>query len=332
MSEPHGGEPQGGESSAAATSPLLQRFEQFRDEIDAYVRSLARGKRSPQNDRRERLIKTSRDATSLSKKAIFHLHRFDLRDSWRSPSSGKNVRMLSDAHAKLDEIYTLLCECSKREELMSVPPGSAVPSANMLRFEGFIGGALEELIEAATFLHFLEHHALMPLADVQEKLSAPDGTVVRTGATRRRSPRQLLYVSPRRYLLGVSDLSGELMRFAINAVASPEASEVVHDVLQLQRSIYYSGCATRPAQLTRSARAACAVQRRDPQETAGHILVRVQGGKWCVSWHAAGRGSPAVAYTMQVRSSEFGTDPGMMQDLVRRALASEPADTGDTYA
>ena len=35
---------------------------------------------------------------------------------------------------------------------------------------------------------------------------------------------------------------------------------------------------------------------------------------------------------MQVRSSEFGTDPGMMQDLVRRALASEPADTGDTYA
>ena len=45
---------------------LRGSFERFRDEIDSH------------NDKRERLIKASRDITALSKKLIFHLHRFSL--------------------------------------------------------------------------------------------------------------------------------------------------------------------------------------------------------------------------------------------------------------
>jgi hypothetical protein len=44
---------------APAAASVLEAFGLFRDEIDDY------------NDRRERLIKTSRDVTSLSKKVIF---------------------------------------------------------------------------------------------------------------------------------------------------------------------------------------------------------------------------------------------------------------------
>ena len=48
---------------------LRGSFERFRDEIDSH------------NDKRERLIKASRDITALSKKLIFHLHRFSDRTS-----------------------------------------------------------------------------------------------------------------------------------------------------------------------------------------------------------------------------------------------------------
>ncbi|CEL06601.1 Putative Translin-associated protein X [Aspergillus calidoustus] len=49
----------------AESSPnVLSMFETFRDELDQH------------HDRRERLIKTSRDITALSKKIIFSLQRF----------------------------------------------------------------------------------------------------------------------------------------------------------------------------------------------------------------------------------------------------------------
>lgn len=49
---------------------------------------------------------------------------------------------------------------------------------------------------------------------------------------------QLLYITPMRYLLGLSDLTGELMRFAINSVASPNASSIIARVVGMQRAIY----------------------------------------------------------------------------------------------
>lgn len=47
----------------ATASPVYAAFESFRDELDEHY------------DRREKLIKTSRDVTILSKKIIFSLHR-----------------------------------------------------------------------------------------------------------------------------------------------------------------------------------------------------------------------------------------------------------------
>ena len=148
-------------------SELQQAFLQFRDEIDAY------------HDRRDRLIKTSRDITSLSKKVIFHLHRFSMEHAWptydengqltQTPANG---RLLVSANAKLHEIYDVIRTCAMKEELASE---THKPSASMLRYERCIGMSLEELVEAASFLHFLEHNSLIHHEDIQQHLRTPDG-------------------------------------------------------------------------------------------------------------------------------------------------------------
>lgn len=200
---------------------LVDTFSSYRDEIDAF------------HDRRERLIKTSRDITALSKKLIFHLHRYSNTDAPDAYAS---------AHPKLQEISHLLHKCGKDEEL-AAPCGA--PHDTMNRFERFVGGSLEEWvrtchscqIEAVSFLHFLEKDALISYEDVQALLVA-DGL-------------QCVHVTPMRYLLGLSDLTGELMRFAINAIASRDPLTKMERVLQMQHTIY-SG--TLPVLMQRSSR------------------------------------------------------------------------------
>lgn len=44
-------------------------------------------------------------------------------------------------------------------------------------------------------------------------------------------------MTPQRYLLGLSDLSGELMRFATNAIGAGDTGEVVKLVLDILRQL-----------------------------------------------------------------------------------------------
>jgi hypothetical protein len=72
---------------------LLADFGSYRKELDAHVSLLsALGRESSglmiflgQHDRRERIIKLSRDVTALSKKLIFVLHRSVFRLYQRTP-------------------------------------------------------------------------------------------------------------------------------------------------------------------------------------------------------------------------------------------------------
>lgn len=52
-----------------------------------------------QNERRERLIISSRQITSLSKKLIFHLHRISL-----FPNDPERSKLLTEAQEKAEEI------------------------------------------------------------------------------------------------------------------------------------------------------------------------------------------------------------------------------------
>lgn len=71
---------------AETPSELLQAFAVYSSELDQHY------------DRRERIIKTSRDITALSKKLIFHLHRVTQR---------KPEAILKEAQPKLKELENL---------------------------------------------------------------------------------------------------------------------------------------------------------------------------------------------------------------------------------
>lgn len=121
----------------------------------------------------------------LSKKLIFHLHRFSVAAGWPAAARDtKNAKLFDDAHTKLQEVYTILRTCAEAEQLHS---DTRKPSPTMLRFEQFIGASLEEMvrarlltqIEAATFLYFLQHDALMPLDAIQAPLRSDAHPLVR---------------------------------------------------------------------------------------------------------------------------------------------------------
>ena len=69
---------------------------------------------------------------------------------------------------------------------------------------------LEEFAEAVSFLHYLRHQSLIKPADLSAALSLPDAGSESTLD---------LQLTPSEYVLGVFDLTGEMMRFATSVTA-----------------------------------------------------------------------------------------------------------------
>lgn len=224
-----------GASSSSSTSQIQEVFSSFRDEIDAH------------NDRRERLIKSSRDVTALSKKVIFLMHRFDVHDFASAQPSAKTRKLFTEAEVKLQEIVSLLRQSALAEGLGSIDAqdGQLDASTRRLRahrYERNIGGGLEEFIEAISFYHYLRTTELITLRQIQDRFlaepiaesqfyseQAPESSASQTELA--------LYVPTHRYLLGLSDLTGELMRFATNAVGQGDTGHVIRQVLALTRQL-----------------------------------------------------------------------------------------------
>ncbi|CAO1634787.1 unnamed protein product [Sympodiomycopsis kandeliae] len=214
---------------------IQSSFEGFRGEIDGH------------NDRRERLIKTSRDVTSLSKKLIFLLHRFPIPNN--TDTSEIPARLLKDAQTKIDEIVVLLLKAGIEENL------SRSHNSNQYRYEKNIGGGLEEFIEGVSFFHFLTKKELISIEQIEEyfvidekRKNQLEKVLKKDGDEENAQVVQIpndftLPIPTSRYLLGISDLTGELMRFATNSLSSTNNSNsdpvsVVKMVLNLLRDIY----------------------------------------------------------------------------------------------
>ncbi|KAF8446189.1 Translin [Boletus edulis BED1] len=153
-------------------------FSQFQLELDDH------------NDRRERLIKASRDVTNLSKKVIFLLHRIVNEDAqdYRAHSKHACERGIE----KLREV---------RDIYAAIKP--EVQGDSFWHHHHSISPGLQEYIEALSFAHYLGHGTLITFNQVQAALSDD------LGAPYFPLPKE-------DYLLGLSDLTGELMRFAIS--------------------------------------------------------------------------------------------------------------------
>ncbi|OAX80890.1 hypothetical protein ACJ72_04771 [Emergomyces africanus] len=155
--------PENTSSSVDADTFTLQPiFNIFRSELDEH------------HDRRERVIKASRDITALSKKIIFSLHRV------RALNKPLPKNIAKDNQERLAQITALFA---------SVLPDLAGIKAH--RYHTQISPSIQEYIEAVTFQHYVETQRLMTLEGVAKSLPAG------------------ILVTEADYILGVFDLTGE---------------------------------------------------------------------------------------------------------------------------
>ncbi|ERT00519.1 hypothetical protein HMPREF1624_03892 [Sporothrix schenckii ATCC 58251] len=178
-------------------------FEGFRDHLDAH------------HDRRERIVKASRDITALSKKIIFALQRVRRIH----PELPRDVD--SEVTRRLGEIGRLLAGIAP--EMQGINRG---------RYGRVLFG-MEELLEALTFLHYLRHQVLLSPDEAAEQVAAlcVEGRATKdtkdtkdtgdTGDGESQNDEDAPRIVPddNDFLMGVFDLSGEMMRFATTSAA-----------------------------------------------------------------------------------------------------------------
>ncbi|KAL8772877.1 MAG: hypothetical protein Q9203_007129 [Teloschistes exilis] len=154
----------------ATISPFMSMFEQFRNELDEH------------QDRRERIIKVSRDITALSKKIVRQL------GSPIPPPIAKEIKTRYDS---IKDFFT------------SIAPD--LQGSNGWRYQKQISGGCQEYVEAISFQHYLETQTLITHQEAQGLI--PGG----------------IELTVDDYVLGLFDLTGELMRFGITSMAANAA-------------------------------------------------------------------------------------------------------------
>lgn len=252
------------ESSSASLSRrqhLANTFEAYRAGLDA------------DNERRERLIITSRLITQQSKKLIFHCHR----GATSSPAA--KAKTLSQGREKEREIYANFVKI--KEELR----GAADEIQAFWKWNRQVSAGLEEYIEGLSFLHYLEHGTLISLKEVQETLSEKE-----TGES-------LVVVTPEDWLLGMSDLTGELMRYATNALSTGdhETPLAVCEFVRVVKTHFDSVPSWMLYKLSKK------------QEETTRSLEKIE----------------RVCYAIRLRLVEYGDRPEILKQMAKRALDSE---------
>jgi len=189
------------DSVTGASSDILQMFKTFQIELDA------------KHDKHERLVKKSRDVTIESKRIIFLLHRVT--------SSGDNEEILQEAEKRLSALLKtslseIALELNKREVYQYL--------------RAFTAG-LQEFVEAVSFYHYLRNGNLISLEEVYGPVFSVHAIeVIATDSEKDKEdirPHLGLcdMLTPVDYVLGICDLTGELMRKCINSVGTGDIDE-----------------------------------------------------------------------------------------------------------
>lgn len=154
-------------------------FQQYQNELDC------------SHDKRERLVKLSRDVTIQSKRIIFLLHRL--------LSSADKNSILSEADSKLQQVSKLLRRIA--EEIVNEDP---------TRYRSAYSIGVQEYIEALSLYHYWKEDSLLSYPTAQAHMTFHDDN----------DQPLVLLLNPFDYLLGLTDLTGELMRVAVNSVGT----------------------------------------------------------------------------------------------------------------
>ncbi|XP_046571114.1 translin-associated protein X-like isoform X1 [Haliotis rubra] len=177
-------------------STVIKAFREFQVLLDT------------RHDKYERLVKLSRDVTIESKRTIFMLHRVAGNEDSES--------LLAQTLEKLNNIK-LIKMMKISEELEGEDP---------YQFLRAYSPGLQEFIEAVTFYHYLHSGSLVTLQQIQDDLTFPtphpavENVADITAPNVKREVTVQVLIPPLEYMLGVADLTGELMRLTINSVGA----------------------------------------------------------------------------------------------------------------
>ncbi|KAL6101607.1 translin-associated protein X [Pungitius pungitius] len=177
------------DAGANSSSPVIAAFKVFQQELDT------------KHDKHERLVKISRDVTIESKRTIFLLHRVT------SVPNAEDI--LKEAEVKLDAVRQKIGQIA--EELRG---------EDIFQFHRAFTPGIQEYVEAVSFLHYIRHRSLISLEEINARLvfgTAEKGTAEELQTD---GPVLTFQVTPSDYLLGVADLTGELMRMCISSVGN----------------------------------------------------------------------------------------------------------------
>jgi len=215
-------------------------------------------------DTREKLIKASRDVTNSSKRLIFLLHRIMTDGS----DTGQEVAKI--AHPRLVDIERAFAGMKPDLE-----------GDQFWRYQRAISPGLQEYIEALSFAHYLTYNSLITWSEVQNRLSDESG-----------APYFPLPIED--YLLGVSDLTGELMRYAISAIPRKGGRATASTVCTFLRQ-----CKTDFEALTHHSR-----ELSKKQRVTVESLHKIED----------------VAYAVAIRCYEYDLPHDKLDDIVSRTL------------
>ncbi|KAJ2073100.1 hypothetical protein GGH92_000390 [Coemansia sp. RSA 2673] len=158
------------------------------------------------HDQRERVIKCSRDITALSKKIVFSLLRIT-----QVPANS----VFRDAEKLHKQVLDLFRKISVE-----------LQGSNSLKYNRQATPGLQEYIEAIGLWTFLQDNTLITKDQVLQRLSVAgaDGVVA-----------PLVSVTDEDYILGISDLPGEVNRYCINAIGKGDHEAVKRCLMFLRQ-------------------------------------------------------------------------------------------------
>ncbi|KAG8856974.1 hypothetical protein FRB91_011964 [Serendipita sp. 411] len=249
---------------------IVSVFDSFREELDA------------NNDRRERIIKQSREITILSKRTIFLLHRIATSDNKQDRPDAvtdeeRNTRSESDdslmtAERKLQEI--------RKKPLKQL--ALDIPSQSVYwQHEKSITPGIQEYIEAVSYMHFIRTGQLIQYEEMKKWLSDDSGVL-------------LIPLPFDEFLLGISDLTGELMRFAITSIARGGGRAKAEDVCSFVRK-----CKADFERFTPYVR-----ELSKKQQTTKQSMQKIEEAN----------------YAVKLRLAEFQSSPDLLDDIAKRSI------------
>ncbi|XP_017755302.1 PREDICTED: translin-associated protein X isoform X2 [Eufriesea mexicana] len=158
---------------------ILKQFQAYAIELD------------DKHDRFERIVKINRDINIESKRIIFLLHTLDKKN--------KQDSILYEAESRLQNVAQNLFKGIAQELENHCP----------YLYSNAYHAGLEEYIEAVTFYQYLNNCDVGNLEEIQKALTytIPEKSEIKTIE---------ILITPFKYVLGIADLTGELMRQCIN--------------------------------------------------------------------------------------------------------------------